>query len=225
MDFRGVLFDFDGVLAGSAELQLASYNAVLQEHGQHLTRADFVAHWIHATDQAIFHGLSAERGLGWSGAQIDAMQARKIEAFLRMAEGTDLLYPGIRALAERLSSAVPLGVVSMSTRVLLNKVLEQGGARAHFDIVVAVDDVTHAKPHPEPYAKGVEKLNQLPRVKTPAAPGQIAAVEDSAAGIRSAKAAGLVAIGVLTTQSEQSLRDAGADHVLPDIAALDAFLA
>lgn len=224
MDFRGVLFDFDGVLASSSTLQLASYNAVLKDHGQHLTRDDFVKHWIHATDQAIFHGLSQERGLGWTQAQVDAMQARKIEAFLRMVEGTDLLFPGIRALTARLSPRIPLGVVSMSTRVLLNKVLEQGGARAHFDIVVAVDDVTHAKPHPEPYAKGVEKLNALPRVKTSAAPNEVAAVEDSAAGLRSAKAAGLFAIGILTTQPEEKLREAGADRIVPDVAALDAFL-
>lgn len=224
MEFRGVLFDFDGVLASSCTLQLASYNAVLKEHGQHLAMADFMEHWIHATDQAIFHGLSRERGLGWTPAQIDAMQARKIETFLQLAEGTDLLFPGIRALTARLSPRIPLGVVSMSTRLLLNKVLEQGGARAHFDIVVAVDDVTHAKPHPEPYAKGVEKLNALPRVKKPAAPGEVAAVEDSAAGIRSAKAAGLVAIGILTTQSEAKLREAGADAIVPDVAALDAFL-
>lgn len=224
MDFRGVLFDFDGVLAGSSTLQLASYNAVLADHGQHLAMDDFVKHWIHATDQAIFHGLSRERGLGWTQAQVDAMQARKIEAFLKLAEGTDLLYPGVRRMTARLSPRIPLGVVSMSTRVLLTKVLEQGGARAHFDIVVAVDDVTHAKPHPEPYAKGVEKLNALPRVPRPFAPGQIAAVEDSAAGIRSAKAAGLVALGLLTTQPEEKLRAAGADHLLPDVAALDAFL-
>ncbi|MCK6474080.1 MAG: HAD family phosphatase [Planctomycetes bacterium] len=224
MDFRGVLFDFDGVLASSSTLQLASYNAVLQDHGQHLTRDDFVKHWIHATDQAIFHGLSQERGLGWTQAQVDAMQVQKIEAFLRMVEGTDLLFPGIRALTARLSPCIPLGVVSMSTRVLLTKVLEQGGARAHFDLIVAVDDVTHPKPHPEPYAKGVEKLNRLPRVKMAAVPSDVAAVEDSAAGVHSAKAAGLVAIGILTTQPEEKLREAGADVIVPDVAALDAFL-
>ena len=57
-----------------------------------------------------------------------------------------------------------------------------------FDAVVAGDDVTESKPHPEPYLRGAELLG--------VDPAECVSIEDSEPGIRSAVAAGTVTIGV-----------------------------
>jgi len=57
-----------------------------------------------------------------------------------------------------------------------------------FDVVVAGDDVTKGKPHPEPYLRAAELLG--------VAPEDCLAFEDSPTGLASAEAAGCQAIGV-----------------------------
>jgi beta-phosphoglucomutase-like phosphatase (HAD superfamily) len=57
-----------------------------------------------------------------------------------------------------------------------------------FDVVVAGDDVTNGKPHPEPYLRAAELLG--------VAPEDCLAFEDSPTGLASAEAAGCHAIGV-----------------------------
>jgi beta-phosphoglucomutase-like phosphatase (HAD superfamily) len=57
-----------------------------------------------------------------------------------------------------------------------------------FGAVIAGDDVTHSKPHPEPYQLGAAALG--------VDPADCVAFEDSAPGVASATAAGAVTIGV-----------------------------
>ena len=53
----------------------------------------------------------------------------------------------------------------------------------HIAFMIALDDVRHGKPDPEPYRRVVERLHLEPN--------EVLAVEDSATGIASAVAAGL----------------------------------
>jgi HAD superfamily hydrolase (TIGR01509 family) len=57
-----------------------------------------------------------------------------------------------------------------------------------FDAIVTSDDVMHAKPAPDIYLEVCRRLG--------VAPGEAVALEDSAAGIAAAKAAGLTCIAV-----------------------------
>src|SRR5699024_214820 len=54
---------------------------------------------------------------------------------------------------------VPMGVVSAKMRTGVELGLELTGLIDFFQTIVAVDDVTHAKPHPEPVIKGMEALH------------------------------------------------------------------
>jgi HAD superfamily hydrolase (TIGR01509 family) len=57
-----------------------------------------------------------------------------------------------------------------------------------FDVIVAGDDVSRGKPHPEPYEKAAALLGF--------APNDCIAFEDSSTGLASAEAAGTYAIGI-----------------------------
>jgi mannitol-1-/sugar-/sorbitol-6-phosphatase len=72
--------------------------------------------------------------------------------------------------------------------------------------LITSNDITHGKPHPEPYLKGASLLG-FP-------PAECIVLEDVPAGVRAGKAAGAKVIAFTTTVSESTLRDAGADWVL-----------
>ena len=96
--------------------------------------------------------------------------------------------PGARELLSELREAgVKTALVTMSVRRMAEHVAAQLGFDG-FDTVVSGDDVTHAKPHPEPYLVAAERLG--------VDPAACIAIEDSAPGSASAVAAGAVVIAV-----------------------------
>ena len=96
--------------------------------------------------------------------------------------------PGARELLVALNEAdVPCALVTMSWRSLADAVL---GALPDglFTTVVTGDEVSHGKPHPEPYAAAARVLG----VDT----SRCVAIEDSPTGVRSAVAAGVPTLAV-----------------------------
>ena len=70
------------------------------------------------------------------------------------------------------------------------------------------EELANAKPHPLPYLTGLERLG--------AAAENSVAFEDSPSGLRSAKAAGLLTVGITTSLPPQRLLDEGADLAIAD---------
>jgi HAD superfamily hydrolase (TIGR01509 family) len=96
--------------------------------------------------------------------------------------------PGVRELLDALGEAgVPCALVTMSYRRFAEAVLASLPPGT-FAVVVAGDEVTNGKPHPEPYLTAAARLD--------AEPARCLAVEDSPTGLDSAVAAGMPALGV-----------------------------
>lgn len=82
---------------------------------------------------------------------------------------------------------------------------------------VTAFDVTHGKPHPEPYLRGLEKAG--------VAAHEAIVIENAPLGVQSAVGAGIRTIGVNTGPLPPSdLYDAGASLVLPSMADLATYL-
>jgi HAD superfamily hydrolase (TIGR01509 family) len=96
--------------------------------------------------------------------------------------------PGAHELLMELRQrGIKTALVTMSMRRMALAVAERAGANA-FDIVVAGDDVTNGKPHPEAYLKAAKLLG--------VDISHCIAFEDSISGLHSAEASGALAIGV-----------------------------
>ncbi|TIC86674.1 HAD family phosphatase [Nocardioides sp. GY 10127] len=96
--------------------------------------------------------------------------------------------PGARELLEDLVAAgVPCALVTMSYQRFVDPILTHLAAGT-FSAVVTGDQVTHGKPHPEPYLTAAARLGVDPQ--------QCLAVEDSGTGTRSAVAAGCTVLVV-----------------------------
>jgi HAD superfamily hydrolase (TIGR01509 family) len=96
--------------------------------------------------------------------------------------------PGARELLLALREAgIPTALVTMSIGKLATSVAGEIGFTA-FDVIVAGDDVTHSKPHPEAYLKAAGLLGVRPE--------DCVAIEDSGPGVGAAVASGAATIGV-----------------------------
>jgi len=174
-----VLFDLDGTLIESDAVWDGAVSALAAERGANVA-AEILAmtQGLASVDaMALVHDH-----LSWQGRDLAAdvawVEARVREIYLDQIR----LRPGALTLIGRVRAArIPTGLVTSTNRPLVDLVLDTVG-RDHFDVVVCGDDVRAPKPDPEPY------LTAAARLGVPA--GRCVAVEDSAPGATSARAAG-----------------------------------
>jgi HAD superfamily hydrolase (TIGR01509 family) len=138
-----------------------------------------------------------------------------VELFVsRVAELT--LKPGFEALlAEARSRGVPRALASSSARRLVEATLGRFGVRERFDAVVTGDCVAHPKPAPDIFLEAARRLGVQPE--------ECVVLEDSLAGVRAARAAGMRVIAV-PEGSPSAEMAARADAVVSDLHAARALL-
>jgi HAD superfamily hydrolase (TIGR01509 family) len=203
-----VLFDMDGTLVDSEKVWSVALNELAVHLGGSLSpaaRAAMVG--TSMTDSMlILHtdlgqpSLDVAESVVWLEDRMAAL----------FAEGL-IWQPGARELLDELYAAdVPMALVTATRRNLVDVALLSIGAH-YFDAVVAGDEVSNVKPHPEPYQTAARLLG-VTDIR------RCVAIEDSPTGVASARAAGCV---VLAVPSETELSDVDGVTVVDSLASVD----
>jgi HAD superfamily hydrolase (TIGR01509 family) len=179
-----VLFDMDGLLIDTEPLWFSVETEILTELGASWDHGDHAS--LVGSSLKVASAFVAERaGTGITPEEVAQQLLLRMRERLRHAP---VLQPGVVDLIEELDAAgVPRALVSSSFRVLVEAALE-GLAPLTFDTVVVGDEVSAAKPHPEPYLQGAHKLGVDPSL--------CVALEDSPSGAASASAAGCFVVAI-----------------------------
>jgi HAD superfamily hydrolase (TIGR01509 family) len=190
--YRAVVFDLDGVLWDGEPLYHEAFNVVLRPLGHKVSQEEYtniIGHSVEsAWDWVIGHfGLLEPR---------DDFVRQYDEAVLEMLSEEIEPLPGVRELiAELHRRGVPVGLASASLRQWVDATIRGLGLEDAFAVTVSASEVEHAKPAPDLYLKAAAGLGVPPQ--------KCVAVEDTAAGLASAKAAGM--FGVQTRASSTAL--------------------
>ncbi len=214
MVLRAALFDFDGTLVDTTEL---IYQSMRHATGEVLGRDDLPREVLLANV-----GQPLPR-------QMELLDAERAEALLESYrlhnnEHHDSLigeFPGVEGSLARLRSAgVQIAVVTSKRRPSVEMALKRfPGLGGVVDRFVTMEDTEEHKPRPGPLLKGLELLGGVPR-------DEAAYVGDSPFDVEAAKAAGVTSVAVSWGAfSEDTLRSAEPDHLVPDIdSAVDVLL-
>jgi len=104
-------------------------------------------------------------------------------------------------------------VTGSGQHTLLDKLLSDFKGLLQENLIVTAFDVTHGKPHPEPYQTGMRKCGVQP--------WETIVVENAPLGVRAAVAAQCFTIAVNTGPlPDESLVQEGADLIFPKMTAL-----
>ena len=181
---EAVIFDLDGVLIQTEELwdevRAGMARAAGGRYGEEEQRA-----MMGMSSPEWSRYMHEHVGLPEPPDEIVAEVVRRMSA--RYRERLPLIDGAIEAV-ERLAARWPLGVASSSNRELIDLVLGLSGLDRHFRATVSSEEVARGKPAPDVYLEACRRLG--------VEPGRAAAVEDSHAGIRSAKAAGMRVLAI-----------------------------
>jgi beta-phosphoglucomutase len=188
---RGVVFDFDGVLANTERVHLAAIRDAFAEVGWALTDEDYFGRYLGYNDADTVAVYARDRGLAIRDDQQRALVAQKAAAYQRRLAGADVLYPEAAACVGRLASTFTLAIASGSLQSEILAILAAGGLRAPFGAIVGADNVSRGKPAPDSYLEAARQLSIEPRA--------CVAIEDSSWGLTAARAAGMQTIAITTT--------------------------
>ena len=185
-----IIFDLDGVLVDSASAIISHWQSWGDSHALSLERIMRVAHGLRTVDtiRRVAPHLDAEK----EAAAFEAME---------VSDATGLVaYRGAASLLETIPCA-SWAIVTSGSKQLASARLRHTGLPMP-QIMITSDDVQNGKPDPEAY------LLAASRMMLPA--GRCLVVEDSPAGLKAARAAGMTAIAVATTHPAAELGDANA---------------
>ncbi len=187
--YKAALFDLDGVLIDSETLYTQFWKRVGERH--HLPSPTF-AYDIKGTT------LNDILTTHFPDPKVRADVDRMLHDFEN--EIVYPVFPGALEFVDALRAAgLKTVIVTSSDSKKMGFLFRQHpDFPTHFDAIVTACDVTHSKPHPEPYLVGASKAG----VK----PSECLVFEDSYQGLESGRRAGCKIIGISTTNPASEVR-------------------
>ncbi|RUM87232.1 MAG: hypothetical protein DSZ24_06710 [Thermodesulfatator sp.] len=196
---RALLFDLDGVILDSMPWHVRAWQEAFAELGLRVPEEILYLHEGAIeleTARKIFEDQGVEPRLEF----FQEIFRRQKRIFLEKYRHRVRPFPEVPdLLADLRREGRKLALVTSSHREILKEVLREDLQRL-FHFVVTGDQVSRRKPHPDPYLTGLSGLKVSPE--------EALAVENAPAGVRSAKAAGLLCLALTTTLPPEHLAEA-----------------
>src|SRR5713226_3882180 len=206
--FRSLVFDFDGVIVDSHPVHTRAWKKFLDSVGRTVPeeqlqfvldgrkREDILRHFMGEldADQIVEYGHRKEQFF-----RDEAAHVRTIDGLLDFLE--DLKY-----------EELALAVASSGSRSRVNFLLDTLDLKKIFQVVITGDEVEQGKPHPAIFLTAAQHLGIDPL--------ELVAFEDAVSGVRAARSAGMMCVGIAQTDRAAILVDAGANYVVPDFQTL-----
>lgn len=178
-DWGAVLFDLDGTLADTFGLIVQCYHHTMRTHlGRELPEEP----WLATIGRPLRESLS---GFGRDEAEVERMVVTYRDYQRTVHDRMVGAYPGARPTLDALAGrGVPVAIVTSKSREIAGRTLACCGLSDYFDVVVTPEDVTRAKPDPEPVRLALHRLGGV-------APERTLFVGDATWDVRAGKAAGV----------------------------------
>ena len=178
---KAVIFDMDGVLIDAKDWHYESLNRALSLFGMQISRYDHTCTFDGLPTRKKLEMLSKERAL-----------PQELHGFineLKQKYTLEIVYTQCKpvffhqfALSKLKSQGYKLAVCSNAVRKSVEAMMERSELAQYLEFFLSNEDVQHPKPHPEIYAKAIQRLGLKCE--------ECLVVEDNINGIKAATASG-----------------------------------
>lgn len=214
MPIKAVLFDMDGVLLDSEPLHVVINSEIYKDLGITIDQ-DLINEFVGRTSSERWKRIKAKFGLEHTVEQLSDRQWNALikalqDSELRSSAGLGTL------LAYMKENGIRATIASASAGSFVEAVIDYLELRDVMEGATTGDEVVHCKPAPDIFLLAAQKLG-VP-------PSECLVIEDSSAGVRAGKAAGMFTVGYKNpTSPGQDLSPA--DTVVDNLADICAILA
>jgi len=205
-NIRTLLFDLDGTILDTNELIIQSFLHVLQGNvSTPIGREHLIPHMGQPLDTQLQQFANRE--------DVSDLKAAYRKVNLEWHDQYVKPFPHVAEVLSNLKAhGFKLGIVTTKMRMTTELGLKFTGLAEYFEpsAVITLDEVEHAKPHPEPVQKAMEALGADPETTL--------MIGDSTVDIQAAIAAGCRGVGVAwSLKGEAVLQNSGAAHIVHDM--------
>ena len=204
-NYKAILFDMDGVLIESEYLMRASAIRALADYGVTARHEDFLEFTGMGEDRFV-GGVAEKHGLVYK----TEMKELAYDYFGQKVKEEAHVPAGVKEMLEALHGmGLTLAVCSAADlRKVRYNLMAIGVEETIFSALVTGSDVARKKPFPDIYLEGARRIGTDPE--------DCLVIEDAISGIQAAHAAGMDAVGVPTTFSQELLQEKAAPEYMLD---------
>ena len=190
--FKGILFDFDGVIGRTMEDNYTAWKNVLSQFGIYLTKDEyFLLEGVNTIELAKL--LLSKNGKDTNQAA-EIVKAKE-EYYLK--NNNFSLYEGVEETIHTLKgNGYLLGIVSAANCSRLSNTIDSALLK-EFTTVITGDKIARGKPFPDPYLTAAKELG--------VEPSECLVVENAPVGIEAAKNANMYCIAITSTLDRKYL--------------------
>jgi len=203
---KGIVFDFDGLLADSEPYHYLAYNEVFERYGHSLDKNEY---WIEWTSKGQGIAGEIERHNLDLGIDPSELREQKFEVYSRYCQNGDIrLFPEAIKVVELLKAKFPLAIASGSWGHDIRSILKNAGAEYLFENILGKESVSKEKPHPDIFLKAAKTL------ECPVS--RCVVIEDAIKGLNASKAAKMRCF-IIRNQLNQNIDFSEADLVFSSL--------
>jgi pyrophosphatase PpaX len=155
MNINTILFDLDGTLIDTNELIISSFLHTLNKFYPGKYQRQDVLPFMGPTLHETFSSIDEER----VQELIDTYREYNISNHDLLVKEFAGVFETVQWLKQQ---GYKLGIVTTKMSNVVMMGLKLTKLDQFFDVIVAIDHVTHPKPHPEPIEKALQQLNAKP---------------------------------------------------------------
>jgi HAD superfamily hydrolase (TIGR01549 family) len=203
---KAIFFDLNGTLLDDYEYNIRAFQKVFERFGLHVPHARIDA-LLGKPTSTILEQILKEHGIE---ADFGALAAEKVDTYVKMTAGKEVLFPGARETLTFLKGRVRLGLFTGVTRKQVDLL---GDFLEFFELIVAGEEAIRPKPAPDTLLQMAGRMGLEPK--------DCAYVGDMPQDMTLARNAGMAAIGIENRMfSAEALREGGATRVIETLGEL-----
>ena len=187
-----IIFDMDGVLIDSEPLHQLAEKKLLKEYGMDVDTNELLQYMGRSTEKLLNDFIEAYNLDVDYPTLFIKHKANLIGIFNEQVQTIEGI-PEFLTVLE--SHQIPFALASSSNLQLINTVLKHFDWQDRFTQVVSGEEILNGKPAPDIFLETAKRLNT--------SPDDCVVIEDSSAGVRAGKAAGMRTIGFHSPNSHQ----------------------
>lgn len=201
---EAVIFDLDGTLIDNNAYHIEAWKIFYDKIGKSFSKEEYTNNINGRINRDIFNYifetiLSADMVDEYS-IEKEAMYRDLYAQHIKPIEGL------INFLDELEAAKIPKAIATSGLAPNINFMFEHVPIKKYYTNVIDASQIKNGKPHPEIFLKAAASVNANPK--------NCVAFEDSVAGMRSAKAAGMKVVGLTTTHNAAEIHEA--DFIIKD---------
>jgi len=221
---RAIIFDFNGVIADDETPHVLCFQQALAEEGLLLTKDEYYGVYLGMDERTCAKILITARDGICDDSLLQGIMNRKADLFhASTTSHKPTLIPGVVEFVKTAKPTYRLAIASGGRREQIDAALTGTLIKQDFELIISAEDCPIGKPDPAIYRLTCERLNAVGTISCAITPANCLVIEDSLAGIRSAKAAGMRVLALATTYPIDKLGEADAvlsslHDITPDLA-------